>query len=525
LVLVAAAAIAAAVAIEWGGGPAMPERAGDLTAGLALLGGGAVATLRRPRAGAGTLMIATGVTWFAGVLWSPLLYAHRGPLVHLLLTYPSGRTSSRITMVVITAAYVDGLFTEVARSEWATLALAGTVLAVAIGRHRAAAVADRRARGTALAATLVVCATLGLTALGRLLDADTGAAPVWALYGSVIVVAGGLTADLLWGRWGRSALTGFVIDLGDRRDPQGLRAVLAKALDDPNLELAYRLAGHRSWVDEAGRPVELPADGGEDGRAVTLVGEEGDPLAALVHDPATLADPELVAAVAAATRLAVANVRLQAEIAERVHEMAASRRRLFEAGDEERRRLGEQLDSGPEARLDEVAAGLERLAADSNGEAAATLRGLIDEVATSRAQLRDLAHGIRPRTLTEGGLHPALAELARQSSVPVDLDVPDRRFAPALELAAYFVCSEALANVVKHAGASRVRVTVAAAEQRLRVLVTDDGVGGADARNGVGLRGLTDRVEAVAGRLRVVSPQRGGTRVEATLPTGGDSGR
>jgi signal transduction histidine kinase len=205
--------------------------------------------------------------------------------------------------------------------------------------------------------------------------------------------------------------------------------------------------------------------------------------------------------------------------------MAASRRRLFEAGDEERRRLGEQLDCGPEARLDEVAVGLERLAADSNGEAAATLRGLIDQVATSRAQLRDLAHGIRPRTLTEGGLHPALAELARQSSVPVDLDVPDRRFAPALELAAYFVCSEALANVVKHAGASRVRVTVAAAEQRLRVLVTDDGVGGADARNGVGLRGLTDRVEAVAGRLRVVSPQRGGTRVEATLPTGGDSGR
>jgi signal transduction histidine kinase len=523
--VLAAGAIAAAVGAEWAGGPDMPERLGDLAAGAALVGGGAVASIRRPGAGAGPLMIASGVTWFAGDLWTALLYAHRGPLVHLLLTYPSGRSSSRVTLLVIAAAYVDGVIPEVARSEWVTLALAVAVVAVAAARQRAASVAERSARAAALAAAVLLCATLGLTALGRLTGAETGAAPVWALCGSVIAVACGLTADLLWGRWGRSALTGFVIDLGDHHEPQALRTALARALGDASLELAYRVEDGGSWVDEAGQPVALPAGDGEERRAVTLIGDAGAPLAALVHDPATLADPDLVASVAAATRLAVANVRLQAEIAGRVHDMAASRRRLVEAGDEERRRLGEQLGDGPEARLAEVAARLERLAADSNGDARAMLRGLVDEVATSRAQLRDLAHGIRPRVLTAGGLRPALAELARQSAVPVDIEVPDGRFTPALELAAYFVCSESLANVAKHADASRVRVTVVASEHRLRVLVDDDGVGGADSRQGAGLSGLSDRVDALAGRLRVDSPPGGGTRVEAILPTVGGVAR
>jgi hypothetical protein len=351
LVLLAAAAITAAVAIESASGPEMPERVGDLAAGLALLGGGVVASMRRPGAGAGPLMVASGMTWFAGDLWSALLYAHRGPLVHLLLTYPSGRTSSRATLAVIAVAYVDGVIPELARSEWATLGLVLGVVLVAIARQRVAAVAERRARAVALAATVLLCGTLGLAALGRLFDADTGAAPVWALYGSIIATACGLTADLLWGRWGRSALTGFVIDLGDRDEPQALRDALARALGDPGLELAYRVDDHAGWVDEAGLPVVLPAGGGEARRAVTLIGEEGAQLAALVHDPATLGDPELVAAVAAATRIAVANVQLHAEIASRLDDMAASRRRLVEAGDEERRRLGGQLRDGPEARL------------------------------------------------------------------------------------------------------------------------------------------------------------------------------
>jgi signal transduction histidine kinase len=519
----AAAAIVAAVGAESVGGPEMPERVGDLAAGLALLGGGVAAWTPRPRAGAGPLMLLSGLAWFAGDLSSTLLYAHRGPLVHLLLTYPSGRTSSRVTVLVVAAAYADGLVPDLARREWMTLAVMGGVVLVAASRHRAVGGVERRARAAALTGAVLLSVTLGSAALLRLFDVGADLASVWGLYGAVLAIACGLTADLLWGRWARAALTGFVIDLGDRHEPQALRAALARTLGDPSLELAYRIPEHAGWVDEAGRPVALPASDGDGRRDLTLIGEEGAPIAALVHDPAALSDPALVTAVAAAARLAVANVRLQADVAERVHDVEASRRRLVEAGDEERRRLGEQLDAGPEARLAEVATRLGRLAADSGGDARATFRRLSDEVASGRAQLQDLAQGIRPRTLTAGGLRPALAELARESSVPVDVEVPDGRFVPALELVAYFVCSEALANIAKHAHATRGRIALVASERELRVLVDDDGVGGADARHGSGLRGLADRVEALAGRLRVESPLGGGTRVEAVLPIGGSA--
>jgi signal transduction histidine kinase len=515
--LVAVAAIAAVLGAESVGGPEMPERVGDLAAGLALLVCGAVVWTRRPRTGAGPLMLLSGVAWFAGDLWSVLLYAHRGPLVHLLLTYPSGRISSRVTLVVISSAYADGLIPDVARSEWGTLALMGAVTLVAVARHRAVGGVERRARAAALAGVSLLSVTLGLTALMRLFDGGANSAAVWALYGAVVTIACGLTADLLWGRWGRAALTGFVIDLGDRHEPQALRAALARTLGDPDLELAYRIDQRAGWVDEAGRPVQLPAHHG-DGRRVTLIDEGGTPVAALVHDPAALSDPALVTSVAAAASLAIANVRLRADVAVHVRDVAASRRRLVEAGDEERRRLGEQLGEGPQARLAEVGTRLERLATRAGGDVGDTLRRLSDEVAASRVQLQEFAQGIRPRALTDGGLRPALTELAERSSVPVDLDVPAVRFASAHELVAYFVCSEALANVAKHAGASQARITLFALESRLQILVADDGVGGADVRLGSGLEGLADRVEALGGRLRVESPVGGGTRVEAVLP-------
>jgi hypothetical protein len=106
---------------------------------------------------------------------------------------------------------------------------------------------------------------------------------VWAVYGAIVAIAFGLTADLLWGRWGRAALTGFVIDLGDDHELQALRAALARTLGDPGLELAYRVDGHTGWVDEAGRPVRLPDRDGAGRRAVTLIGEEGAPVATLVR--------------------------------------------------------------------------------------------------------------------------------------------------------------------------------------------------------------------------------------------------
>jgi hypothetical protein len=316
----------------------MPEALADLAVGLALLIGGAAIWLRARRSASGALMVLAGITWFAGDISDTLLYAHRGPLVHLLLTYPSGRTRSRIVSAIIGAAYVDGLVPALARSEWATIVLMIVVTGVAAWRHRSVTGAERRARAVALAGTLAVAGTLTLAAIARLVNADMGDIAVWGYDVAVAATAAGLAAALSWERSTDSAVTGLVVDLGDHHEPQALRAALARTLGDPDLEVAYRVAGTDGWIDEGGRPVRLASDD-RAGRAVTLVREEGKPVAAFVHDPAALADPDLVASATAATRLAVANVQMQAEIAARVREVAASRRRLIEAGDNERRRL------------------------------------------------------------------------------------------------------------------------------------------------------------------------------------------
>jgi signal transduction histidine kinase len=507
--------LVAAVGAERVAGPEMPDAAGDLVAGLALVAGGAAAWARRPRSRSGPLSVLAGVAWFAGDLTDVLLYAHRGPLVHLLLTYPRGRVDSRAAAVVIGSAYVDGLIPELARSEWPTIALMAAVVAVAAWRHRTAGGVERRARAAALAGAVMVGGALALAASARLAGADLDAGAAWTYYAAVAVTAAGLSADLLWGHWTRAAVTGFVLDLGDRFEPDALRAALARSLGDPDVEVAYRVAGVDGWVDEAGRVIRLP-DG--DGRAVTLVHDDGEAVAALVHDPAALADRELVDSVAAATRLAVVNVRLQAEIAARIGEVAASRRRLVEARDDESRRLGDRLHAGAEQRLAGLRGRVSRLAGERDGEAAETLRRLAGDLDGARAELLRFARGLHPRSLTEGGLSKALDELVAQAAVPVRLEVPAGRFPPAHEAAAFFVCSESLANVAKYAGGASAEIAVRASRSKLVVRVADDGAGGADPARGSGLRGLADRVEALGGTLRVDSRAGAGTRLEAVLP-------
>ena len=517
--LLTVVALVAAVSAERVAGPAMPDAAGDLLAGLALMAGGAATWARRPGSRSGPLSVLAGVAWFAGDLTDVLLYAHRGPLVHLLLTYPSGRVGSRATAVVIGAAYVDGLIPELARSEWPTIALMAAVVTVAAWRHRTVGGVERRARAAALAGAVMIGGTLAIAASARLAGADLDAAAAWIYYAAVAVTAVGLSADLLWGRWTLAAVTGFVVDLGDRFEPDALRAALARSLGDPDVEVVYRVAGVDDWVDEAGRVVRLP-DG--DGRAVTLVHDEGEAVAALVHDPAALADRELVDSVAAAARLAVVNVRLQAEIAARIGEVAASRRRLVEAHDDESRRLGDRLQAGAEHRLAGLCDRISRLAGERDGEAGETLRQLAGDLDAARAELLRFARGVHPRTLTEGGLSKALAELVAQAGVPVRLEVPAARFPPAQEAAAFFLCSEGLANVAKYAGGGSADIAVRATPSGLVVRVADDGPGGADLTLGSGLRGLADRVDALGGTLRVDSRAGAGTRLEAVLPLAGE---
>jgi signal transduction histidine kinase len=206
-------------------------------------------------------------------------------------------------------------------------------------------------------------------------------------------------------------------------------------------------------------------------------------------------------------------------------EVRASRARIVEAADAERRRVERNLHDGAQQRLVALSLALRRaqaqLGPEQDGSAAVTLREANDQLRVALADLRELARGIHPAILTEAGLGPALRSLAAESPVPValELDLPDD-LSSHVEAAAYFMVAEALTNVAKYAEANRVTVTAHGGGGELRVEVTDDGRGGADPASGSGLRGLDDRVAALGGRLEVRSPTGQGTRVIATLPIG-----
>src|ERR687897_3639149 len=204
-------------------------------------------------------------------------------------------------------------------------------------------------------------------------------------------------------------------------------------------------------------------------------------------------------------------------------ELAASRARLVEAADEARRQIERDLHDGAQQRLVATALELSMLdrQLDRDPEAArAMLATAREQLACGLSELRDLARGIHPTVLTERGLEAALAALAQRAPLPVDLSVavPDR-LDPTIEAAAYFLVSEALTNVAKHAQADAVSVDITATDDMLELTIADDGAGGADPANGSGLRGLVDRVTAVGGRLDVSSPSGQGTRLSARLPT------
>jgi PAS domain S-box-containing protein len=202
-------------------------------------------------------------------------------------------------------------------------------------------------------------------------------------------------------------------------------------------------------------------------------------------------------------------------------EIRASRGRIVAAGDEERRRLERNLHDGAQQRLVSLSLALRlaqsRLESDPAG-ASEILTGASEELAAALEELRELARGIHPAVLTDRGLDAALEGLAARTPVPVELDRVGRRLPAPIEAAAYYVVSEAVANVVKHGHASSIRVDLEAENGTFRVQVSDDGVGGADAAAGSGLRGLADRVSALDGRLELESPPGAGTRVTAELP-------
>jgi signal transduction histidine kinase len=505
----------------------------DLVTGWSLIACGLIGWSRQSESRSGALMAATGFAWFAGNFatadLSPLdwlaahaLYLYRGPLFHLVLSYPRGRLAGRIERAAVAVGYLAAIVTPAWRSGTTTIVLASLLLGVAGRSYLRAAGRARRERLAALQATAFLGAVLAADALVRFAVSTPEAkdATLLANEAALVVLAVSLLAGLLRWPWERAEVTDFVVELGEARSGT-LRDALARALGDPTLELGYWLPESGAYVDAAGRPLELPAAGSD--RSVTRVERDGQAVAVLVHDASVLDDPGLVEAVATAARLAASNAHLQAEVRAQVSELQESRRRLVRAGDEERRRLEQRLREGAERRLVALEQVLERVSGNTSRSRTAEIERARGQLARTLVDLHDLAGGLHPRALAEKGLAAALASLAQRSPVPVELAVLAGRLSAEVEAAAYFVCSEALANAAKYASASRVFVKVTADDRRALVEIVDDGVGGADPAQGSGLRGLADRVEALGGQLRLESPPGVGTRLSAEIPLRGEA--
>src|SRR5580765_7947659 len=378
------------------------------------------------------------------------------------------------------------------------------------------AAATRAARsGTSLAGAAVAL-TVGIVWLGLVIASDGSRPRVETIARAIVVCLPiGVVVGILWSRLRRPEASELVVEL-QAQTPATMGERLAGALGDPTLEIAYRLADGQ-YVDASGRAVELPSD---PGRAVTAITAGGKEVAVLVHDPALLDEPALVESVRATAALVLEIERLAAEVRSQLAEVRASRERIVSAADAERRRIERNLHDGAQQRLVtlSVALGLEASRADSAATTDVLSRAQ-DEVEQAITELRDLARGIHPTLLRDEGLQIAVEALARRASIPVTVHgaVHDR-LPDSIELAAYFVVSEALTNVTKHASPTEASVTLVRESGVLRVTITDDGVGGAQIATGSGLAGLRDRLDALDATLAIDSRPTQGTTVRAELP-------
>jgi signal transduction histidine kinase len=492
-------------------------RLADTAVGIVLLGCAAATCVRHRRVG--LIMAAAGVTWFLGNLLLPLVFLHRGPMVHLHISYPTGRLRRPLAIVTVVGAYLAAALDAVARNPWLTAGLAILVAAAAADVFALTSGPARKAAVPALVAACAFASVLALSSANGLLDVGADRA-VLVTYDAVIgLVVLWLTLDLRYGRWTEATIADLVIQLGRRAEVSGLQGELRRRLGDPSLVLGYRVPGRAEYVDESGTPVDTSGAN----QVHTPILEDDEPVAVLIHDPAILYDSGLVTGAVGALRLAVVNARMRAEVQARVADVARSRRRIVEAADAQRRAIERALDAGPERHLRTVAGLLEQPDVGADPALTGQLPRVLAEVAAGKAELRQFAHGVRPALLGAGGLPAALPSLAEQTGQATDVSVRVSRLFPAVEAALYFVCAEALSNVAKHAGASKAVVDVREQDGSVIATITDNGRGGADL-HGSGLRGLADRVEALGGTFRVVDRPGGGTRVTARIPLQESSG-
>jgi signal transduction histidine kinase len=539
-------------------GTALPGALALLAAGWALLAVGFAHWRRRQRNAVGPLLAAASVAWFIGEWDNPavgradvfvlglILYAACAPLVGwAMLAYPSGRLTSWAERVVVSVAMAGSLlvlgllptlfFDPVARGclqcpenplllldepalyddlnqVGVQLGLMWSLLLIAVAGWGLARSTETRRRVVA-PVVAAGCTYLSLVAAMYGASLDRGFVGsgglerlLWLGQAAALVA---LAAAVAWGllrvHRARSSLARLVVELGESAPMGRLREALAGALADPLLDVAYPV-GEGRFADAAARPVDL---GQVQGRAATPLLRDGRTVAVLVHRAGLLDNPELVVEVASAARLALENERLQAEARTQLEDLRCSRARIIEEGDAERRRLERDLHDGAQQRLVGLSLGLGLLRALPGADQDRHLAGLLHEaeaeLGRAIADLRELAHGIHPTALTDEGLAAAVEALAERASEPVRIAaLPQERFSPAVETAAYLVVAEAAKAGSVHVGARRqggsLRVDVEA--QREPETLID----------------LADRVRAQGGSLDVVQAPGGEVRIRVEIP-------
>jgi signal transduction histidine kinase len=531
----------------------------ELAAGWSLVLAGLLFSVRHPANRTGVLLTAAGSAWFLPEWSNPGVGTAVGftvgivgisacvPLVaHAAAAYPTGRLRSRVDVTVVSASYAGallllGLLPAMAFDPEA----AGCVecprnlvlihgdadlydklnhygLRVGIGWLAALAALlvwrlIRSFQAVVLPALVPATLYLGFVAwdfqhsLSRgILSNDSFDRTMWryeaaALAAFALAVVWALARE----RQARSAVARLVVELGRLPTQGSLREALAQTLGDPTLELAYQRSETGRYVDAFGRPVEIAE---RRGRAVTPLVRGDTPVGALVHDIRLLDRPGLLQEVLAAARLAVENERLEAEVRAQLEELRASRTRIVEAGDAERRRLERDLHDGAQQQLLSLSYDLRlaRTAAESNAatEVLKLVAAAGEEVQAAVGELRDLAHGIYPAVLAEGGLAPALDTLADEAPLPVELgDVSLERYSAPVETAAYLTVAEAVGDAAERE-ATFVSVDANREGERLIVATKDDGSDRVST-----LVHLADRIGALGGSLDV-----GQRTLRATIP-------
>jgi signal transduction histidine kinase len=541
------------------GGPLVLGTLLGVLVGWSFVACGTFTWARRPANRLGPLMTIVGMLWLLGrtmtLVTYPVVYTAGLWLTDLwapafalfLLSFPTGRVTSRADLAIV------GVFLFVTvplEFIWFLfLALDNGLNALGISPNESAAhVIDTIQRDLISLGSVLLVVALSrrwLRSSGpvrrQMAPVLVGAVAILLQSASWIYLSSGTSLEwlddliflaqitipiavlfvIVQGRMARAGVADLVVEMGQTPTPARLRDALANALGDPSLQVAYWAPSQDRFVDAAGEPIVLPGDAS--GQAVTVLERNGAREAAIIHDAILLEEPGLIASVASAMRLAVENDRLTGEVEAQLREVRASRARIVEAGDRERRRIERDLHDGAQQRLISLSLEL-RVARSKLGEAGdPEVRTSLDRAAAEAqaalVELRDLALGIHPLILTEGGLGEAVESLADRASVDVNVDVGPERYSPTVEGAAYFVISEALANVTKYANATKAMVRVRGLGDHLTIEVEDDGRGGADPRAGSGLRSLADRLAALDGTITVVSPVGGGTKISAVIPT------